>query len=118
MVTDAIVGILAAIIYPSYKSILEKTRRQEAIRTLLEASQYMESYYAMNLDYSAAVSGGVVTGFTANTDFTDYYALTAVAGTSSFTLSATPSGGQSADSCGTLTITNTGTTSAATSDCW
>jgi type IV pilus assembly protein PilE len=118
MVTVAIVGILAAIIYPSYKSILEKTRRQEAIRTLLEASQYMESYYAMNLDYSAAVSGGVVTGFTANTDFTDYYALTAVAGTSSFTLSATPSGGQSADSCGTLTITNTGTTSAATSDCW
>jgi len=118
MVTIAIIGILAAIVYPSYTSILEKTRRQEAMRTLLEASQYMESYYAMNLSYSAAVSGGLVTGFTANSDFTDYYALTAVAGTSTFTLSATPSGGQSADSCGTLTITNTGATSAATTECW
>jgi type IV pilus assembly protein PilE len=118
MITVAIIGILAAIVYPSYTSILEKTRRQEAMRTLLEASQYMESFYAMNLNYSDAVTGSAITGFTTNDEFTDYYGLTAVAATSSFTLTATPTGVQSNDSCGTLTITNTGSTTAATTECW
>ncbi|WP_160060345.1 type IV pilin protein [Psychromonas sp. L1A2] len=122
LIAIAIVGILASIAYPSYKGVLEKTRRQEAIRTLLEASQLMESYYAMNLNYSGAISGGVITSFTENDDFSELYTLTgvAVAGSSSYTLSATPitTGVQSDDECGTLTITHTGSTGADTSDCW
>ncbi|WP_413694335.1 type IV pilin protein [Psychromonas sp. KJ10-2] len=106
--------------YPSYQGVLEKTRRQEAIRTLLEASQLMESYYAMNLDYSGAISGGEVTDFTVNDEFSDYYSLTASAAASTFNLSATPlsTGAQSEDECGTLTITQTGSTGADSSDCW
>ena len=120
LITVAIVGILASVAYPSYKGVLEKTRRQEAVRTLLEAAQYMESYYAMNLNYSGAVAASKVTGFTSNDEFTDYYALTAVAGTTTFTLSAAPlsTGAQSTDACGTLTVTNTGATSAGSTECW
>lgn len=122
LIAIAIVGILASIAYPSYKGVLEKTRRQEAIRTLLEASQLMESYYAMNLNYSGAISGGVITVFTESDEFSELYTLTgtAAAGSSSFTLSATPiiTGAQSDDECGTLTITHTGSTGADTSDCW
>ncbi|TEW56782.1 prepilin-type N-terminal cleavage/methylation domain-containing protein [Psychromonas sp. RZ22] len=120
LIAIAIIGILAAVAYPSYTGVLEKTRRQEAVRTLLEASQMMESYYAMNLDYSGAIAGGKVTSFTVNDDFSDYYQLTAVATKSTFTLSATPisTSAQSSDKCGTLTITQTGSTSAATTDCW
>lgn len=122
MITVAIIGIIASIAYPSYEGVLQKTRRQEAIRTLLEASQLMESYYAMNLNYSGAISGGLITAFTESDDFSESYTLTGVAalGSSSFTLSAAPipAGIQSNDECGTLTITHTGSTGADASDCW
>ncbi|MGJ8581162.1 MAG: type IV pilin protein [Psychromonas sp.] len=120
LITVAIIGILASIAYPSYQGVMEKTRRQEAIRTLLEASQLMESYYAMNLDYSGAISGGEITDYTVNDEFSDYYELTGTATSSTFNLSATPlsTGAQSADECGTLTITHTGSTGSDSSDCW
>ncbi|WP_290038866.1 type IV pilin protein [Psychromonas sp. 14N.309.X.WAT.B.A12] len=121
LIAVAIVGILASIAYPSYKGVLEKTRRQEAIRTLLEASQLMESYYSMNLDYSGAISSDdEVTDFIVSDDFSEYYELTGAATASTFTLSAAPlsTGAQSEDECGTLTITHTGSTGADASDCW
>lgn len=120
LISIAIVAILASIAYPSYQGVLEKTRRQEGIRTLLEASQFMESYYSMNLKYSGAISGGLITNFTSNDDFAEYYSLTGAASASSFTLSATPipAGAQSKDECGVLSITHTGNTSPNTSGCW
>ncbi|GLS89541.1 pilus biosynthesis protein [Psychromonas marina] len=120
LISIAIIGILSAVAYPSYTSVMEKARREEAKRTLLEASQIMESYYAMNLNYSNAVSASAVTIFTTNADFDEYYNLTGVTAATSFTLTATPiaSGAQSGDDCGTLTITNTGITSASTTGCW
>ena len=113
-----IIGILSAIAYPSYTGILEKSRRQEAQRTLLEAAQEMESYYAMNLNYSGALTGVTITDFTFSDDFSGYYSLSAIAATSSFTLSAIPFGTQATDDCGTLTLSHTGNTSADTSGCW
>ncbi|MEG3755479.1 type IV pilin protein [Psychromonas arctica] len=120
LIAVAIIGILASIAYPSYKGVLEKTRRQEAIRTLLEASQLMESYYSMNLDYSGAISSAKVTNFTVSDEFSEYYGLTGAATAATFTLSAAPlsTGAQSEDECGTLTITHTGSTGADASDCW
>jgi len=120
LIAVAIIGILASIAYPSYKGVLEKTRRQEAIRTLLEASQLMESYYSMNLDYSGAISSAKVTNFTVSDEFSEYYGLTGTATVSTFTLSAAPlsTGAQNEDECGTLTITHTGSTGSDASDCW
>ena len=118
MIVVVIVGILASVAYPSYTSSIERTRRQEAKRTLLEASQMMENSYAMNLSYSAAVSGAALTIFTPNNDFTPYYQLSAVANRSTFTLSATPIGTQSGDDCGTLTISQNGSTTPTTAGCW
>jgi len=120
LIAVAIIGILASIAYPSYQGILENTRRQEAVRTLLEASQLMESHYSMNLDYSGAISGTKLTNFTVSDEFSEYYGLTGVATASTFTLSAVPlsTGTQSEDECGTLTITHTGSTGADASDCW
>lgn len=114
----AIIGILTAIAYPSYTWVFEKSRRQEAQRTLLEAAQEMESYYAMNLDYSGALTGTTITDFSFNDDFSDNYSLSAVAATSSFTLSAIPIGAQASDDCGTLTLSHTGNTAADASGCW
>ena len=118
LITIVIIGILAGIAYPSYQGVLEKTRRQEGTRTLLEAAQVMEGYYAMNLDYSGAISGGVITIFSVNEDFDEYYNLTGVATKSTYTLSATPKGIQAADDCGTLAITHSGSKTPTSDGCW
>lgn len=118
MIAVVIIGLLAAIAYPSYTGIVQKTRRQEAQRTLLESSQVMEGFYAMNVNYSGAVTANKLTIFTVSEEFSDYYNLTAVAASSTFTLTATPYGDQANDSCGTLTITQNGTTTPNTSECW
>jgi type IV pilus assembly protein PilE len=118
MITVVIVGILASVAYPSYMDSVKRTRREEGKRTLLEAAQMMENYYAMNVNYSGAVTGTTLTIFTANDNFDDYYGLTASAATSTFTLSAAPKDTQLGDACGTLTITQNGTTSAGTTGCW
>ena len=118
MVVMAIVGILASIAYPSYTSVMQKTRRQEAVRTLLEASQMMESAYAMNFNYTSVVSGAALTSFTTSDDFSQYYNLSASSSSTTFTLSAIPKSTQANDTCGTLKITQTGSTTASTSGCW
>ncbi|WP_221074997.1 type IV pilin protein [Agarivorans aestuarii] len=119
MITVAIVAILAGIAYPSYLSHVQSTKREEAKRTLVEAAQQMESYYAMHLSYASAATGTSLTIYTPSTEFNEIYTLTASnVGASSYTLSATPKGSQTGDSCQTLSITHTGHTSSASGDCW
>jgi len=118
MIAVVIIGLLAAIAYPSYTGIIQKTRRQEAQRTLLESSQVMEGFYAMNVNYSGAVTANKLTIFTVSEEFSDYYNLTAVATNSTFTLTATPYGDQANEDCGTLTLTPNGTNTPSTSGCW
>lgn len=51
MIAVAIVGILAAIAYPSYTEYVRKTRIAEAAATILEVAQIAERYYSQNGDY-------------------------------------------------------------------
>ena len=51
LVVIAIVGILAAIAYPSYQEHVHRSHRADAQRALLEASQYMQRFYAANMAY-------------------------------------------------------------------
>ncbi|MDO6763461.1 type IV pilin protein [Agarivorans sp. 1_MG-2023] len=120
MITVAIVAILAGIAYPSYLSHVQSTKREEGKRTLVEAAQHMESYYAMHLNYSGAVSSASLNFYTPSNDFGEIYTLTAVANSTgtSYTLTATPKGSQSGDSCGPLTISSTGATTPASGGCW
>ena len=124
MIAVAIVAILGAVAYPSYMDSVIKTRREEGKRTLIEAAQQLENYYAMNLDYRGAVTGTSLTIYTSSEDFDGYYTLSVSSvAKSSFTLSASPKNSQSSDSCGTLSITSQGVTSASVSGsnvsgCW
>jgi type IV pilus assembly protein PilE len=54
MVTVAIVGILAAIAYPSYTESVRKGRRAEALKTLIDAEQFMRRFYSTRDTYSGA----------------------------------------------------------------
>lgn len=52
MVVVAIIGILAAIAYPSYTEQVAKGRRSQAKVQLFAAQQWMERFYSENYSYS------------------------------------------------------------------
>ncbi len=54
MIVVAVVGILAAIAYPSYIDSVRKAHRADGKAALLNAAQKMEAYYARNAKYTDA----------------------------------------------------------------
>lgn len=118
MIVIVIIGIISAIAYPSYLSQLQKSRRVDAQTALLELAQYMERYYTTNGTYV-----GAVLPFTASPkdDSTKYYNLS-VSGlaANAYTLSGVPitTSSQATESCGTLTLSQTGAKTPTTAGCW
>lgn len=128
VVAVAIVGILAAIAYPSYRDSSLKSHRTDAKQTLMRGAQQMERLYTTNNCYGT-ISGttctyspaattvfGVATVATGSTTYYNLSVVSAAAGT--YTLTATPTGSQTSDSCGTLTINQAGVTSPTATGCW
>lgn len=117
MVVVAIVAILTAIAYPSYTQHILKTRRTAAKACLSEYANYMERYYTTNLTYVAAPDPGLdCQGAGQTGNYYDYTAGTLAVST--YTLTATPKGAQSSDSCGALTLSQTGARTPASGNCW
>lgn len=124
MVAVAIVGILAAIAYPSYQAYVIRSNRTDATRALTVDAQALERCYSQNFTYLGCPT--VTT--TAISSPNGYYSVTIPAATlaaSSYVITATPAAGSvqnkdgqctsfSLDSSGTQT--STGTASAQT--CW
>jgi type IV pilus assembly protein PilE len=123
MITVAIVGILAAVAYPSYREYVAKSRRAEAQALLMQSSQWMERFYAENYSYSANTAGVAVTDATmfparysqSPASGTAAYTITVVAATATtFTVTATRTGTMATDKCGNFQITHTGVKQLAT----
>ena len=51
MITLVVVGILAAVSYPSYINHIQKTRRSDAITSLLDLQAQLERCYANDFSY-------------------------------------------------------------------
>ena len=105
-----IVAILAAVAIPSYQKYVRDSRRQEAQQGLLTLSLLMERSFAR---------AGIYPNTLPSTDLpTAYYSfsLGASSSTSSFTIQAAPTGAQSGDSCGTMTLNQAGQKTPA--NCW
>ena len=135
MITVAIVGILAAIAYPSYLDQVRRGNRTEAKAVLMENAQFLERNYTVNNCYHRAdgvcttndgsnvaptVAQVPATG-TAKYDITVAYSTTAPCTLGQcFTLSAAPNGNMTGDACGTLTLNQAGQQGAAGSvaECW
>ncbi len=106
MITVVIIGILAAIAFPSYQSHLLKGRRASAQSHLMDIAQRQQQYLLDARSYAADLP---TLNMNTPTDVSTYYtiAVAAAAGTPpSFTITATPTGTQATD--GALTINNTG----------
>lgn len=62
MITVVIVGIIAAIGYPSYQSMIIGTNRSVAQADLMSFASAMERHYATTFSYAGAADGGGDTG--------------------------------------------------------
>lgn len=131
MVVVAIIGILAAIAYPSYQEYVRKSHRAEAKAALLEGAQALERYYSINGRYTTSPSGALALPAVFPTSVpstgTSRYSIAAASTPSlnAFTLRATRAGTMAADACGNFEITHTGerkleagTFTKSLADCW
>jgi type IV pilus assembly protein PilE len=113
MITVVIIGILASIAYPSYVEQVRKTRRTNAQSDLVELASFMERHYTENFTY---VGAGLPFIESPKQGTPKFYDLTVAPTALAYTLTATAKGAQTADSCGDLTIINTGVGTPA--NCW
>ncbi|BBB27730.1 type IV pilin protein [Amphritea japonica] len=127
MIAVAIVGLLAAIAYPSYVQYIQRSWRESARLCLLDMSQQLERRFAADLSYGPVLDAN-------GTDFifTSACAIDGDMGSrywfhgavnNGFILLAAPKGGQSNDACGQLGINQSGIKTAlggtaSIGDCW
>lgn len=108
MVVVALIGILAAIAYPTYTNAMVKGNRAAAQGFLLEVSQKQQQYFLDNRGYASSLSD---LGLSAPDDVNKFYtvSVTLAAGPPpGFTISAAPKTATRQAGDGTLSIDHTG----------
>ena len=120
MIVVAIVAILGSIAIPAYQDSVRKSRRADAMTSLIQIQAQQEKWRANNPQYSNSLSS---LGWSGTDSLEGYYTVAiAASSVNAFTATATPKTGgpQAGDSCGTLTITANGpdTSTADKKKCW
>lgn len=116
MIVVAVVGILSAIAYPSYQEHLRKSRRAEAQSLLMTIADRQQQFLLDTRSYAGSIDALHIAPPASVTSHYDLTLSLAASSVPAFTVTAAPLGGQLADKCGTLTLTNTGAKGPAT--CW
>lgn len=124
MIVVAVIGILAAIAYPSYQEHVRKSKRADAQAALMELSHFMERYYTANGRYLQGDGTKPALPFskTPKDGSAENYSLAlSAADAFSYTLTATAKNSMADDKCGNLTLTNAGVKNSSKgtmTDCW
>ena len=116
MVTIAIVGIIAAVAFPSYTKYITKARRSAAQQVMLGASNKEEQYILemrrytdsfVDMNYSTDDWDCTSTATECSNDFYDITISVTSGPPPGYTITAVPKGAQADD--GNLTLSSTGT---------
>jgi type IV pilus assembly protein PilE len=140
MIVVVVLGILASITYPNYMESVRKSRRADAKGALMGFANAMERHFTETNSYcnAAATTVGSCTDATGVPKTSIYSSQSPVDGgtafynlrvgsatATTFTLTAAPTGPQTGDKCGTLTLAHTGAkgitgqaTGITVADCW
>ncbi len=117
MIVVVIVGILAAVAYPSYREQVRRSNRSEGRTMLQNAAALQERFFSNNNRYATLAELGL-----AATSENGYYTLSipAADGTSyTLQVAVAAAGGQADDAhCATMTLTSTGVKGGTNADCW
>lgn len=107
MIVVIIVGILAAIAYPSYLDHVRRGHQTEAQGQMMELAAALEAHRAKNFTYAGASISGLTPHITSNQHYNHGLALGG--GNLSFTITSTPTGSLMSGM-PTLTLDNDGNT--------
>jgi len=123
MIVVAILSIVTAWGYGSYRDTVIKSRRSEGLGELLMIAGELERYYADQGTYAGAGLGNSAHAVHASSSKNGYYNFSiTTANAVQFTITATPQGGQADDSnCDMFTLDSVGTRMASGSQgdkCW
>lgn len=124
-----IIGILAALVIPSYQESVRKARRSDGQAVMLELSQWMERFYTENGRYDQDRAGTAVTAIVPVSllsapkegGVAHYNLALGNLAQLTFTITATPAAAQAGDKCGNLTLTQSGVKGVSKStvaQCW
>lgn len=119
MIVVAIIGILAAIAYPSYTQYVIRSKRTDAQAIMMENAQFLERYFTTNGTYIGATLPKLQSP---ESGTASYNMTTPTLSATSYTVQAQPTGSFSDAMCGTLTIDHTGVRNksgtGSLGDCW
>jgi type IV pilus assembly protein PilE len=122
MIVVAILGIIVAFGYPSYRDQVMKSRRAEGMGELLELADRLERYYSDKGTYDGVTADDIFHSTTSK----GYYTLAIVPSETDnmqFAVTATPKNGQEKDKCNIFKLTSQGVKSVIKAslpvdDCW
>lgn len=118
MVVVVVIGILASIALPSYNQHMRKARRAAGGACVMAVAQQLERVYTTDLSYVGAPNIAALRA-ACDPDALRFYTMNvADLKAKTYTVTATPSGAQSGDSCGTLSVNQLGVKSPSTAGCW
>jgi type IV pilus assembly protein PilE len=122
-----IIGLLAAVAWPSYQSHLMRSQRAQAAVALLQAQQFMERHYSVHGSYLSASGARLELPLALQAVQADsqvvYQIKIDTADALSYRLLASPQGPMQADDCGALSLDHTGLkgrsgSAASVAQCW
>lgn len=120
MIVVAVIGILAAIAYPSYREFVKRGNRSDAKTVLMRASQTLERRFTETNSYlGATIGAGASTDVWGSTTSPHgFYTIDlSILTANTYTVRATATGTQADDTaCATMTLTHTGVKAPAA--CW
>lgn len=120
LIVVAIVAILAAIANAAYDLAVRKARRGVAQACLTEATQFMERFYTINLNYAQNSAGAAVALPDCSQSVAEHYDIRFAAPPTATTyiIEAVPQGAQTRDTvCGEMSVNERGVKTPA-GDCW